>query len=802
MRLAGGASGDRDDRGWDAGPIRRARSRIVNRATRFVVAGTGIAGLGATIAAVALAAGDGWGNPWVILLLALPVAIGWAYPLRVLRNEEAETMHLDEAYFVIAVLLLPPMGAMAVFLLGTAAGLLWSRTVFAKLIFNLGQVMLSVVVGTAAFVLISTADPGEVEPSAVIGAVVAAMAMAVVGQLAVSLVISASEDVPFVANLRDGLWPRVLQWASAVSIGVLAGLSAATYPWALLLALVPLVMVRVVLGEHLRARLDRERLDRLLRTAEEVHSSIDSHDVTRSLANSAKELLHARDAWIGTSPPAEEERGVRLPMSDDDEQWLVVGGRKGMSGFDTADVQLLEAIGAIGASALDNAHLVSQIRHQATHDRLTSLPNQLLFEDRVNQAVQRARPLREKLAVLMIDLDDFQKVNASLGHAMGNELLKRVGGRLTGAVREGDTVARMSADDFTILLPGIGDGEALGITAEHLLGAVSRPFVIDGHELFMTASVGIAVYPDDGSHAGQLLRNADTAMHRAKDAGGNCTRLYDPGTNEQAQIHLARRSELHNALRRDELRVLYQPQIDLRTGQIVGVEALVRWEHPTLGLLTPADFVPLAEESDLVVEVDTWVMRHACAQAVQWDLDGLPPLRMAANLSGRNFSDDRIVGRVAMVLQDSGLAPDRLELEITESLALRESEGALDIVRRVRDLGPRFAIDDFGTGYSALAQMQRFPVDRLKIDRTFVNQITSAQGVAPLVSAFIGIARALRLEVVAEGVETLEQQTFLRTHGCKEAQGFLYSRPVPPDEVVALVRKPSLGLHVAGPGDG
>ena len=491
---------------------------------------------------------------------------------------------------------------------------------------------------------------------------------------------------------------------------------------------------------------------------------------------------------------------MRLPISDDDQQWLVVGGRKGMAGFDTHDVQLLEAIGAIGASALENAHLVSQIRHEATHDRLTSLPNQLLFEDRVNQAVQRARPVREKLAVLMLDLDGFQKVNASLGHAMGNELLKRVAGRLMGAVREADTVARMSADDFTILLPGIGDGEALGIMAEQLLAAVSRPFVIDGHELFMTSSVGVAVYPDDGSHAGQLLRNADTAMHRAKDAGGNCTRLYDPGTNEQAQMHLARRSELHNALRRDELRVLYQPQIDLRTGHVVGVEALVRWEHPTLGLLAPADFVPLAEESDLVVEVDTWVMRHACMQAVQWDAEGLPGLRMAVNLSGRNFSDDRIVGRVALVLQETGLPADRLELEITESLALRESEGALDIVRRVRDLGPRFAIDDFGTGYSALAQMQRFPVDRLKIDRTFVSQITSSQGVAPLVSAFIGIARALRLEVVAEGVETLEQQTFLRTHGCKEAQGFLYSRPVPPDEVAVLVRKPSLGLHVAGPG--
>ncbi len=779
--------------------MRRAPTPIVNRSTRLVVAGTGLAGLGATIAAVALTVSQGFGKPLIVLALALPVAIGWAYPLRILRNEEAETMHLDEAYFVIAVLLLPPMGTMAVFLLGTAFGLLWSRTTFAKLVFNLGQVMLSVVVGTAAFLLISTGSPGEIVVSAVIGAVVAALAMAVVGQLAVSLVISVSEDLPVLANLRDGLWPRGLQWISAVSIGVLAALSAATYPWALLLALVPLVMVRVVLGEHLRARLDRERLDRLLRTAEEVHSSIDSDDVTRSLANSAKELLRARDAWIGTLPPQEDERGVRLPMSDDDQQWLVVGGRKGMAGFDTADVQLLEAIGAIGASALENAHLVSQIRHEATHDRLTSLPNQLLFEDRVNQAVQRARPMREKLAVLMLDLDGFQKVNASLGHAMGNELLKRVAGRLTGAVREADTVARMSADDFTILLPGIGDGEALGIMAEQLLGAVSRPFVIDGHELFMTSSVGVAVYPDDGSHAGQLLRNADTAMHRAKDAGGNCTRLYDPGTNEQAQMHLARRSELHNALRRDELRVLYQPQIDLRTGHVVGVEALVRWEHPALGLLTPADFVPLAEESDLVVEVDTWVMRAACEQAVRWDAEGLTGLRMAVNLSGRNFSDDRIVGRVALVLQETGLPADRLELEITESLALRESEGALDIVRRVRDLGTRFAIDDFGTGYSALAQMQRFPVDRLKIDRTFVSQITSAQGVAPLVSAFIGIARALRLEVVAEGVETLEQQTFLRTHGCKEAQGFLYSRPIPADDLAELARKPSLGLHVAGP---
>ncbi len=662
----------------------------MNRATRYVVVGTGLAGLGATIAAFALTSEQGWGNPLLILALAIPLAIGWVFPLRFLRNEEAETLQLHEVYSVIAMLLLPPMGVLAVFLIGTTVGLALSRSTLIKAIFNFGQMMLSVVIGLTIFLLIDAGAPGEISVRAVLAAIAAALAMSAISQALVSLVIAASEGISFWANLRDGLGLRFLQWVSAVSVGMLAALSAATYPWSLVLAAVPLVLVQVVLSEHLRARLDRERLNRLLRTAEEVHSSVDPDAVTSALVHSAEELLHAREAWVGTVPPHEDERGVRLPVSDDQEQWLVVSGRKGVSGFNADDTQLLDAIGAIGASALENAHLVSQIRHQATHDRLTSLPNQLLFEDRVNQAVQRARSLREKLAVLMLDLDGFQKVNASLGHAMGNELLKRVGGRLTGAVREGDTVARMSADDFTILLPGVGDGEALGIMAEQLLGAVSRPFVIDGHELFMTASVGIAVYPDDGSHAGQLLRNADTAMHRAKDAGGNCTRLYDPGTNEQAQMHLARRSELHNALRRDELRVLYQPQIDLRTGHVVGVEALVRWEHPALGLLTPADFVPLAEESDLVVEVDTWVMRHACRQAVLWDAEGLPGLRMAVNLSGRNFSDDRIVGRVAMVLQETSLAANRLELEITESLALRESEGALDIVRRVRDFGSAF----------------------------------------------------------------------------------------------------------------
>ncbi|MGH2685578.1 MAG: putative bifunctional diguanylate cyclase/phosphodiesterase, partial [Actinomycetota bacterium] len=433
---------------------------------------------------------------------------------------------------------------------------------------------------------------------------------------------------------------------------------------------------------------------------------------------------------------------------------------------------------------------------QKLHDHITGLANQLLFQDRVSQALTQARKNRERLALLALDLDSFKKVNDSLGHTVGNALLQRVAERLTGAAREVDTVARLSGDLFTFLLPGIGTPETAGVVAEKILEAIRRPFHIGEHELYMTASVGIALYPDDGTQAEMLLKNADSALHRAKDMGRNRIQIYAADMNELAQVRLARESELHNALRRDELRVLYQPQIDLRSGRIVGVEALVRWEHPRHGLLAPDEFVPLAEESGLITELDFWVMRRACAQLQEWDIAGLPAMTVAVNLSGRHFETDRLPDNIARILHESGVDPARLELEVTEGVAVRDGAETLDALRRLRRLGVRFAIDDFGTGYSVLGRLRRFPVDRLKIDRSFISEIKSPSDDAPIVVAMIAMGRSLHLEVVAEGVETLEQQTFLRNHGCDQAQGYLFSRPVSAADIVRLLQTPSRGLSI------
>lgn len=768
--------------------------RPVSRRTVAAVFATAAFGCVVYVVAVTISWPRGFGNPVMITALTVLLAAGWAYPLRFLRNDETECVQPDEAFLVLGLLLIPALGVLVFYPLGVGIGLAWSRTPRLKVIFNIGATMIATVVAIGIFEGLAGQPQAGLTLQRVLAVVLAAAVQSLLTQGLVCMIISVSEGVGFWRNLADGLGYRALTWSSAVSVGLLAALGSSAYNWAPILAALPLAMVYVVLAEHLRARLDRERLERLLTAAQEAHATIETDAVSQALARSACELLHCRDGWVSSTPPGPDERGVRLAISGEREQWLIVSGRKGLGGFDADDVRLLDAIATVGASALENAELVARIRHQATHDRLTGLPNQLLFDDRLTQGVQRAQRLRETLAVLVVDLDSFKTVNGTLGHALGNELLARMGGRLVGTVREVDTVARMSGSGFTLLLPGIGTGDTVGVIAEKLLAAVQQPINIGGHDLYLTASIGIAVYPDDGLHPGALLRNADAAMHRAKEAGGNAARLYDTGMNEQAHLRLARQSELHTALKRDELRVLYQPQVDLRTGRIVGVEALVRWQHPIHGLLGPYEFVPIAEESDLILDVDAWVLRAACRQGLAWDAEGLAPLRIAANLSARHFADDRVVARVAGVIEETGFPASRLELEITESVALRESEGTLAVLRRVRELGVQFAIDDFGTGYSALAQMQRFAVDRLKIDRTFVNQITSAHGAAPLVSAFIGIARALDLEVVAEGVETLEQQTFLRHHGCFEVQGFLYSRPVPADEITKLVRSPSRGL--------
>ncbi|HET9771035.1 MAG TPA: EAL domain-containing protein, partial [Acidimicrobiia bacterium] len=487
-------------------------------------------------------------------------------------------------------------------------------------------------------------------------------------------------------------------------------------------------------------------------------------------------------------PPGDGELGSRLPGNTYPERWLVVSERRGVEPFGDHDLTLLDALAGVSSSALQNATLVEQLKHEAFHDALTGLPNLLLFEETVSLALAERRQPERKLAVFVLDLDRFKRVNDSLGHPAGNELLREVARRLTSAVRTGDTVARMSGDEFTILVTGLRSTGEAGFVAEKVMAVFQAPFVIAGQELYVTPSLGIAIAPDDGTRPSVLLKNADTAMYRAKERGRNCFEIYSVDMNSAAEARLALEGDLHHALNTGQLRVAYQPQFDLLTGRLMGVEALARWDHPILGPISPDTFIPLAEESGLIVSLDDWVMRTACAQARAWADAGLPPVRMAVNLSGQGFWRARIVERVTEALALTGVNPEQLELEVTESMAVDAVTDTRPLFRELEALGVRLAIDDFGTGYSALGRLQGLPFHTLKIDRSFVMGVESSHDEAPSGAAMIAMAHARKLEVGAEGVETEAQQSFLVRHGCDIAQGFLFGRPVEADEVEKLLR--------------
>jgi diguanylate cyclase (GGDEF)-like protein len=572
-----------------------------------------------------------------------------------------------------------------------------------------------------------------------------------------------------------------------VAVGLLGGLAGSAYSWALVFAVLPMSVLQVVLAGSLRARKDRERLDGLLRATLEAHTSMEPHDVEEALLASARELLLCRTARISDEPPGDGELGSRLSGDRYPERWLVVSEKRGLEPFNSHDGKLLDALATVASGALENANLVEQIKHQAFHDAMTGLPNQLLFEETVSLALAERRRPERKVAIFLLDLDRFKRVNDSLGHPAGNELLQEVARRLTGVVRGGDTVARMSGDEFTVLVTGLRSTGEAAYVAEKVMAVFRAPFVVAGQELYVTASLGIAIAPDDGTRPSVLLKNADTAMYRAKDRGRNCFEIYSVEMNSAAEARLALEGDLHQALDSGQLRVVYQPQIDLLTGRLIGVEALARWDHPTLGPISPDTFIPLAEESGLIVELDDWVMRTACAQVRAWRDAGLPPVRMAVNLSGRAFWRARIVERVTETLAVTGVNPEQLELEVTESMAVDAVADTRPLFRELEALGVRLAIDDFGTGYSALGRLQGLPFHTLKIDRSFVVGVENPHDEAPIVAAMIAMAHALKLEVVAEGVETEAQQSFLARNGCDMAQGYLFSRPVEPAEIEAML---------------
>ncbi|HEU5085299.1 MAG TPA: EAL domain-containing protein [Acidimicrobiales bacterium] len=450
------------------------------------------------------------------------------------------------------------------------------------------------------------------------------------------------------------------------------------------------------------------------------------------------------------------------------------------------------AAGAVAVAGVAVAYLVrmveqrARVEHLALHDDLCDLPNRVLLGDRIESALAHAPRTGTSVALLFLDLDRFKTINDSLGHATGNDLLRAVAGRLTTHVRRGDTVARLGGDEFAILLPGLADTTAAATVAQHLLEAFQEPFDLAGRQIFVSPSIGVSLHPHDAADAEELLRNADAAMYRSKARGRNTFEVYTHELNERAQRTLTMESYLHKAVERDELVLHYQPKVELRTGQIVGMEALLRWQHPDLGLLPPGEFIPLAEETGLIVPLGEWALVEACTQTQRWMRAGHQPLTVAVNLSARQFQHQRVGDLVARALRASHLDPRALELELTESLALQDPDSIVATLADLKDIGVQCSIDDFGTGYSGLQYLTRFPIDKLKIDRFFISEISSGDN-ARIVSAVIALAHNLQLEVIAEGVETDEQLQFLVDNGCDEMQGFLFSRPVPPDDFEALL---------------
>jgi diguanylate cyclase (GGDEF)-like protein/PAS domain S-box-containing protein len=430
------------------------------------------------------------------------------------------------------------------------------------------------------------------------------------------------------------------------------------------------------------------------------------------------------------------------------------------------------------------------MRYQATHDALTGLPNRLLLQERLQQALDMARDRGEQLAVAFIDLDQFKLINDSLGHHTGDALLRTMAQRLQACLRDGALVARQSGDEFVVLLTRTHRG-AIAYLAGLMLDAISQPCVIGGRELRVSCSIGISLYPGDGEDAATLLRNADMAMYRAKEAGRNNVQYY----TAELQAGIAGRLELltrmGQAVERGEFRLHYQPKFDLRSGRITGAEALLRWESPQ-GMVMPETFIPLAEETGLILSIGHWVMRTACQHNRAWLDAGIGPIPVSVNLSRRQIAHGDIAASVAAVLAETGLPAELLELEVTESMVLPDAEQAAAVMQRLRALGVRLSMDDFGTGYSSLSQLKRFPVQSLKIDRSFLREVTTDADSAAIVRAIISLGHNLDLRVLAEGVETAEQQAFLGANGCDELQGFYLARPMPAERFAELLRRQAI----------
>jgi diguanylate cyclase (GGDEF)-like protein len=452
----------------------------------------------------------------------------------------------------------------------------------------------------------------------------------------------------------------------------------------------------------------------------------------------------------------------------------------------------------IASLAREFNRMVERVEHMAYHDGLTGLPNRTMFSKLLDHSISEAHRYGRRLAVAFLDLDRFKEINDTLGHEAGDQLLQQVASRLKGCVRDSDTVARLGGDEFVVLLSEVADEKYASVVAQKILAAVARPFTLMGQEFRVTTSIGISMYPHDGLDEQTLTKNADLAMYQAKVEGKNNFQLYSEKLSANSLERLTLESALRHALERNEFRLHYQAKRDIASGKITGMEALLRWEHPDLGTVAPMQFIPVAEDTGLIIPIGKWVLKTVCLQSIDWQKQGLPPLSIAVNMTARQFRDEQLLGDVASILRETGLDPHLLEIELTESLLIHNVEDAMRILTRLKALGVRIAVDDFGSGYSSLALLHRFPLDTIKIDRSFVRDIAGTPEDTRLADAIIAMGNSLSLTVVAQGVETREQAEHLRLHACGELQGFYFKRPLPVEEFTQLLRDQATEITYVG----
>ncbi|MCD4688923.1 MAG: EAL domain-containing protein [Desulfuromonadaceae bacterium] len=440
-----------------------------------------------------------------------------------------------------------------------------------------------------------------------------------------------------------------------------------------------------------------------------------------------------------------------------------------------------EMLGQIQLRDQELQHKQTRLDYLAHHDTLTGLPNRLLFHDRLSHAISKAKRLNYPLALLFLDLDRFKNINDSLGHEVGDQVLRQVAKRLETLVRDSDTLARLGGDEFVIALEQTKEARDVTIVAKKILESLSEALQVGPNELYVTTSIGISLFPTDGEDVESLMKSADVAMYRAKECGRNLFQFFTMDMNERVREALFMENNLRKALDNQEMALYYQPQVEMSSGKLIGMEALIRWHHPQLGIIPPLKFIPMAEDTGLIIPIGKWVLGTACRQTQQWQEAGYPPCKVAVNISPKQFRHSDLVETVAAALKDSGLDPQFLELEITESVLMEDMEQSIATMEKLKAMGITLAIDDFGTGYSSLSCLSKFPLSKLKIDKSFVQNIAELSENNAIAEGIIALAKALHLEVIAEGIEGERQIDFLQSKGCKQGQGYYFSRPMPAD---------------------